>query len=126
MDKGYRSNSHRSGILVMPVSDRDHIQGRWNAPFVLVEYGDYECPYCGLAYGMIKNIQEKLGDSLRFVFRNFPLQGMHSHAEHAAEAAEAAGAQGQFWEMHDLLFENQSALGDEDIARYSASLGLDP
>jgi peroxiredoxin/protein-disulfide isomerase len=126
MVKRYRSNSHRSGTLVMPVSDRDHIQGQATAPLVLVEYGDYECPYCALARGMIKKIQEKLGDSLRFVFRNFPLRGMHPHAEHAAEAAEAAGAHGKFWEMHDLLFENQTALADEDIARYSASLGLDP
>jgi len=91
----------------------------------LVEYGDYECPYCGMAYPIVKELQQQLGKRLRFVFRNFPLIMMHPHAEHAAEAAEAAGAQGKFWEMHDILFENQQALEDEDLARYAAALDLD-
>ncbi len=105
--------------------DRDHIQGPIDAPIALVEYGDYECPYCGEAYPIVKAIQERLGDRLCFAFRNFPLVNSHSHAEHAAEAAEAAGAQGRFWEMHDLLYENQDALEDEYLARYAATLGLD-
>jgi protein-disulfide isomerase len=90
-----------------------------------VEYGDYQCPYCGEAYPIVKAIQERLGTRLCFVFRNFPLANMHPFAEHAAEAAEAAGAQGRFWEMHDVLFENQNALEDNDLAGYAESLGLD-
>jgi len=105
--------------------DRDHIQGPIDAPIALVEYGDYECPYCGEAYPIVKAIQEQLGDRLCFAFRNFPLVNSHPHAEHAAEAAEAAGAQGRFWEMHDLLYENQDALEDEYLARYAATLDLD-
>jgi len=109
----------------LPVAGRDHIQGRIDAPIALVEYGDYECPYCGDAYPIVKAIQERLGDQLCFAFRNFPLGNMHPYAEHAAEAAEAAGAQGHFWEMHDALFENQDALEDRDLAEYASALGLD-
>jgi protein-disulfide isomerase len=109
----------------LPVAGHDHIQGPIDAPFALVEYGDYQCPYCGQAYPMVKAIQERLGDKLCFAFRNFPLATMHPHAEHAAEAAEAAAEQGRFWEMHDILFENQNALDDEDIEQYAESLGLD-
>ena len=111
--------------FTLPVANRDHIQGPIDAPIMLVEFGDYECPYCGQTYPIIKEIQERLGDRLCFAFRNFPLNNSHPHAQHAAEAAEAAGAQGKFWEMHDLLFENQEALDDEDIAQYAATLGLD-
>lgn len=111
--------------LVLPKANRDHIQGPIDAPLALVEYGDYQCPYCGEAYPIIKEIQQKLGDRLCFAFRNFPLVNAHAHAEHAAEAAEAAGAQGKFWEMHDLLFENQGALEDENLAQYALELGLD-
>ena len=74
----------------------------------LVEYGDYECPYCGAAYPIVKEIQSRLGERLRFVFRNFPITTSHPHAEQAAESAESAAAQGRFWEMHDLLYENQA------------------
>jgi len=109
----------------MPVADRDHIQGPIDAPYSLVEYGDYECPYCGQAYPIVAAVQEKLGDRLCFAFRNFPLATPHPHAMHAAEAAEAAGAQGRFWEMHDLLFENQRALDDENLARFAVALKLD-
>ena len=109
----------------LPVPGRDHIQGPIGAPIALVEYGDYECPYCGEAYQMVKEIQERLGDRLCFAFRNFPLANAHPHAEHAAQAAEAAGGAGCFWQMHDLLFENQDALEDDDLAKYAASLGLD-
>ena len=103
----------------------DHVQGSMDAPFALVEYGDYQCPYCGEAHEVVKDIQERLGDRLCFVYRNFPLEEMHPHAEHAAEAAEAADAQGRFWEMHATLFENQNALDDEDLAEYATELGLD-
>jgi protein-disulfide isomerase len=111
--------------LKPPVGANDHVQGPAKAPVTIVEYGDYECPYCGQAYPITKALQERLGDQLRFVFRNFPLAEAHPHAEHAAEAAEAAAAQGKFWEMHDLLYENQDALEDEDLARYAQTLNLD-
>lgn len=111
--------------LTLPIAGRDHIQGPIDAPITLLEYGDYECPYCGQAYPIIKAIQKRLGDRLCFAFRNFPLVNSHPHAQHAAEGAEAAGAQGRFWEMHDMLFENQEALEDKDLARYAADLGLD-
>jgi len=109
----------------LPVADRDHIQGPIDAPLSLVEYGDYECPYCGEAYPIVAAIQERLGDRLCFAFRNFPLANSHPHAMHAAEAAEAAGVQGRFWEMHDVLFENQKALDDENLAQYAVALGMD-
>lgn len=111
--------------LSVPISKRDHIQGPINAASTLVEYGDYECPYCGRAYSIVKAVQKSLGDDLCFAFRNFPLTNMHPHAEHAAEAAESAGVQGKFWEMHDTLYENQDALEDADLAQYAADLGLD-
>ena len=111
--------------LTLPIGGRDHIQGPIEAPIALLEYGDYECPYCGDAYPVVKAIQERLGDRLCFAFRNFPLVNAHPHAEHAAEAAEAAGVQGKFWEMHDTLYENQTALDDEDLAQYAADLRLD-
>ncbi|MDB6028917.1 MAG: bdbD [Verrucomicrobiales bacterium] len=112
--------------LVLPVAGRDHIRGRIHAPVSLVEYGDYECPYCGEAYPIIKAVQKELGQNLCFAFRNFPLINSHPHAEHAAEAAEIAGAYGRFWEMHDVLFERQKALDDENLAEYAAAIGLDP
>jgi protein-disulfide isomerase len=111
--------------LTVPDPERDHFQGSADAPIKLLEYGDYECPFCGDAHAMVQEIQRRLGDDLLFAFRNFPLTNVHPHAEHAAEAAEAAGEQGNFWGMHDLLFENQSALEDEDLAAYAAELGLD-
>jgi protein-disulfide isomerase len=111
--------------LTVPDPERDHFQGSADAPIKLLEYGDYECPFCGDAHAMVHEIQRRLGDDLLFAFRNFPLTNVHPHAEHAAEAAEAAGEQGNFWSMHDLLFENQSTLEDEDLAAYAAELGLD-
>ena len=111
--------------LKPPVGANDHVQGASKAPVTLVEYGDFECPFCGEAYPVVKALQERLGDQMRLVFRNFPLSEMHPHAEHAAEAAEAAGAQGKYWEMHDLLYENQDALDDENLAQYATVLGLD-
>ena len=112
--------------LVVPVDKaRDHIQGPGDAPVTLVEYGDYQCPFCGRAYPIVKKVRARMGDRLRFVFRDFPISTSHPNAEHAAEAAEAAAAQGRFWEMHDHLFENQKRLRDEDLQRYARELGLD-
>lgn len=111
--------------LAVPVGQWDHIEGPENARITLLEYGDYECPYCGMAYRVIKKLQKRLADRMRFVFRNFPLTNVHPHAERAAEAAEAAGVQGRFWEMHDILYEHQHALEDEDLAEYAAALDLD-
>jgi protein-disulfide isomerase len=111
--------------LTLPVGERDHVQGPADAPVTLVEYGDYECPHCGRAYPIVKQVRARLGRRLRFVFRNFPLRESHPHAEHAAEAAEAAGAQGKFWEMHDRLFERQFALDDDYLVEYARELGLD-
>jgi protein-disulfide isomerase len=120
------SAAARKADLTLPVSeDRDHIQGPAQAPVVLVEYGDYECPYCGAAYPIVKQIQSRMGSRLAFVFRNFPITTSHPHAQHAAEAAEAAGTQGKFWEMHDQLFEHQGRLGDDDLRSYAEALGLD-
>jgi protein-disulfide isomerase len=109
--------------LVLPVGERDHSQGPGTAPVTLVEYGDYECPYCGQAYPIIKNIQKRLGDELHFVFRNFPITQVHPHAQHAAEAAEAAGAQGRFWEMHDYLYEHQGELDDRHLRQHASAIG---
>jgi protein-disulfide isomerase len=111
--------------LSTPVAARDHSQGAQKARVTLVEYGDYECPHCGRAYPIVKELQSRLESELRFVFRNFPLGQIHPHAEHAAEAAEAAAAQGKFWEMHDLIFEHQQALADRHLLEYARTLGLD-
>jgi len=112
--------------LTPPVSARDHASGPATAPVTLVEYGDFECPYCGAAYPVVKEVQRHFRSRLRFVFRHFPLSQMHPHAEHAAEAAEAAGAAGKFWQMHDALYEHQRALADHDLVRYAVSVGVDP
>lgn len=110
--------------LTPPVGLIDHIQGNADAPLTLVEYGDFECPYCGAMYGVIKTVQRILGPKLRFVFRHFPLSEMHPHALHAAAFAEAAATVGKFWGAHDTLYENQSALSDTSLARYAAQLGI--
>lgn len=115
----------QSSDLAVPVNAQDHIQGPDTAPVTLVEYADYECSYCGQAYPVVKEVQRRLGDQLRFVFRNFPLTQSHPHALQAAEAAEAAAAQGKFWEMHDQLFEHQDTLDDAHLRRYAAAIGLD-
>ncbi len=114
------------GKLTLPVSVRDHVRGPATAPVTLVEYGDYQCPYCGEANPIVDEIQRQLGNGLRFVFRNFPLTEVHPQAEHAAEAAEAAGAQGKFWEMHDTLYTHQDALDDRHLVAYGTALGLAP
>jgi len=111
--------------LAPPVSARDHVIGPEDAPVTLVEYGDYQCPYCGMAYPIVNAVREEMGDDLRFVFRHFPITTIHPYAEGAAEAAEAAGAQGQFWEMHDWLFEHQDSLAPSDIVKAAGLLELD-
>jgi diadenylate cyclase len=116
--------SWESGRLE-PVGARDHARGPRDAPVTLVKYGDYECPYCGEAHPVLKELQQRVGEQVRFVFRHFPLDSVHPHARLAAQAAEAAASQGRFWEMHDLLYENQNKLSEEDLNRYAAKLGLD-
>ncbi|PTR16171.1 protein-disulfide isomerase [Nitrosospira sp. Nsp2] len=111
--------------LVVPVGKDDHMQGSETAPVTLVEYGDYQCPYCAAASAIVKLVQDQLHNQIRFVFRNFPLAQVHPQAEFAAEAAEAAGAQGRFWEMHDALYENQPALSPALIAALAQALELD-
>ena len=120
------STSEWEAVLTAPVSeDRDHIQGPADAPVTLVEYGDYQCPYCGAAHRSVQEVQARMGNRLRFVFRNFPISTSHPRAEQAAEAAEAAAAQGRFWPMHDLIFENQKRLSDRDLRDYAEQVGLD-
>jgi protein-disulfide isomerase len=118
------SNSE-TATLALPVGNRDHIQGLSSAIVTLMEYGDYQCPFCGDAYPIIKRIQKHFGEQLGFAFRNFPLARIHAYAERAAEAAEAADGQGKFWEMHDYLFEHQGALDAENLVRAAGMLGLD-
>jgi Na+/H+ antiporter NhaA len=105
--------------------ERDHIRGPNDAPVTLVEYGDYQCPYCGQAEVVIRELLESFGDDLRYVWRQLPLNDVHEHAQVAAEAAEAAGSQGAFWAMHDKLLDNQKALRAPDLTRYAEELGLD-
>jgi len=107
------------------VSDLDHRAGPENAPVTLVEYGDYECPYCGSAHPIVERVRKELGPRLRFVFRHFPLKEIHPHALMAAQAAEAAAAQGKFWEMHDLLYDHQTALDESHLLGYAKKLELD-
>jgi protein-disulfide isomerase len=111
--------------LVLPVSERDQILGSPNATDVLVEYGDYECPYCKAAHGVVKEVLRVMGDRLAFVFRHFPLSNVHPYAHQAAEAAEAAGAQGKFWPAHDLLFTQSPVLDMPHLLIYARELGLD-
>jgi protein-disulfide isomerase len=110
--------------LTVPLGDKDHVQGNVGAEFNLVEYGDYECPYCGEAFPIVKEIQREFGDRLCFAFRHFPLSQVHPWAEPAAEVAEFAGAHGMFWEMHDLLYENQHSLGEQLFLKLTAELEL--
>lgn len=118
--------------LTPPVHERDHAHGDASAPITLVEYGDFQCPYCGQAYPIVKRLRARLGARLRFVFRNFPLNEIHPHAQHAAEAAESVGEHGgnaAYWGMHDLIFEHQRTgpdpLGDAALGRLAAAAGVD-
>ena len=111
--------------LTVPINERDHLRGSPDAPVLLVEYGDFECPYCGAAYVVLKKLEKEMPDQLAVVFREFPLVNVHPHALLAAEAAEAAAAQGKFWRMHDVLFEHQDALAPADLEKYATALHLD-
>jgi protein-disulfide isomerase len=104
--------------------ERDHIRGPLGAPVTVVEYGDFECPYCGIAEPVVRELLGDFGD-VRYVWRHLPLNDVHSHAQLAAEAAEAASDQGAFWEMHDILFEDQAALEPSDLMARAERLGLD-
>jgi protein-disulfide isomerase len=110
--------------LSIPVNANDHIQGDTAAACILVEYGDYQCPSCGQAYPIVKRLQKHFGKRLAFVFRNFPLTQIHPWAEPAAEAAEFAAVKEKFWEMHDLLYENQQQLGESLLVELSDTLDL--
>ena len=115
-------------LLVPAVGREDHVRGPSKAPITLVEFGDYECPLCGRAYAIIKQVLEEVGEHVRFVFRNFPLADVHPHAWAAAEAAESVAARGgaeAFWKMHDLIFQNQDALQPDDLIEYAAAAGID-
>lgn len=111
--------------LTVPINGNDNMQGSMNAPITLLEYGDYECPHCGQAFPIVKQLQNDFGDKLLFVFRNFPLTQIHEHAFKAAEAAEIAADFGKFWEMHDTLLINQKYLNDPFLLKYAINLGLD-
>ncbi len=111
-------------MLQVPVTDEDHIQGDKDAPIVLVEYGDYQCPHCAIAHPIVQRVRKYFGKQLAFVFRNFPLNDIHPEAEGAAEAAEFAGSKGKFWEMHDGIFENQEMLGGPLLIELAERLKL--
>ncbi|MDB6091901.1 MAG: oxidoreductase [Gammaproteobacteria bacterium] len=120
------NTTHGSATLAMPVSpERDHIRGPASAAVTLLEYGDYECPYCHAAHAVVNTVQAQLQSRLRFVFRHFPLTTVHPHAQTAAEAAESAGTQRKFWQMHDTLFTTQTPLTDNLFVAAAATIGLD-
>jgi protein-disulfide isomerase len=112
-------------LLSIPVGPEDHAGGPADAKLTLVEYGDYQCPYCGQAFPIVERLRTDFADSMRFVFRNLPLADVHPHAEAAAETAEAVALQGKFWEIHDTLFENQRDLSDRALRRYVEEVGAD-
>lgn len=112
--------------LQTPVGPSDHSAGPADAPVTLVEYGDFQCPSCGVAEPVLQQVRRKLGDRLRFVFREFPLTDMHPHALDAAIAAEFAAEHGQFWPLHDRMLADQLALTRPDLEGYVRELGLDP
>ncbi len=120
----------QTGVLAVEVSDTDWSKGNSDAVVTLVEYSDFQCPACGTFFPILKQVHEDYEDQLKFVYRHFPLKQIHPNAEAAARAAEAAGLQGKFWEMHDLLFEDQTVWSDqgnvdETFEQYASNLGLD-
>ena len=117
--------SGKPALDLLPLRESEHLRGSPRAVVTLVEYGDYECPGCAEAYWIIRRLQERLGEKMRFVYRHYAFARLHPHAELAAQAAEAAGAQGKFWEMHDLLFENWHSLERKDLLAYARRLDLD-
>jgi protein-disulfide isomerase len=112
--------------LTPPVGPDDHVQGARDARVTVLEYGDFECPHCGAAYPLVKEIERTLGAKLLIAYRHFPLTRIHPHAAHAADISEAVAQHGKFWPMHDILFENQGALDDDHLIAYAESLGIDP
>ena len=111
--------------LSEPVSERDHLRGSASARVILVEYGDFECPFCARAVAVVRALEQRFGTDLCFAFRHNPRAFAHPHAPLAAEAAEAAADQGKFWEMHDALFAHQHALEEHDLIAYATELDLD-
>ncbi len=111
--------------LTTSITPQDHVLGPGDSAVSLVEYGDYECPYCGRANAIVEEVLRQM-PLVQYVYRHFPLVTMHPHALHAAEAAESAADHGKFWEMHRVLFENQDDLSDDALADYAAEIGLDP
>jgi protein-disulfide isomerase len=109
----------------VPLSGRDHVLGTPAAAVTLLEYGDYECPFCAAAHAAVTHMLKLVPDDVLFAYRHFPLTQIHPHAQQAAEAAEAAGAQGRFWEMHDVLFAHQDRLTVRDLVGYASALDLD-
>jgi len=123
--QAYEESDSMTAIAVQPLDEAvDHVRGP-QAGRLILEYGDYECPYSRAAYHQIQRVERTMGDGVRFAFRHFPLTQIHPHALAASAAAEAAGAQDRFWEMHDVLFDHQKALEDEDLRGYAGELGLD-
>lgn len=129
----HAGSEHDGATLVPEVGAHDHAQGAENAPVTLVEYGDYQCPHCRRAVPLVQKLQKRLGDTLRFVFRNFPLNEAHPEALHAAEAAESVAVhfgEQAFWAMHDAIYSHQQdseyALDDEHLMQYAADVGADP
>jgi protein-disulfide isomerase len=112
-------------MLTPPVSKRDHALGPMDASIVMVEYGDFECPFCREAEPVLRALLRAMPDTLQFAFRHFPMAEAHPHALRAAEAAEAAGAEGKFWPMHDRLLLNQDRLEDDDLVEYATAVGCD-
>jgi protein-disulfide isomerase len=108
-----------------PLGAGDHVAGRPDAPYELVMYGDFQCPYCTAAQSILARVRTRLGDDLRFAFRHLPLESVHPHARHAAEAAEAAAAQGAFWAMHDALYAARGQLEDDELVAHAGAIGLD-
>ncbi len=118
-------NQHREFDLSVPVSGLDHTLGPAHAAVTMVEYGDFECPNCKQAAPAVKLLLERFAGRMRLTFRHFPLEDVHPHAMHAAQAAESAGGQGKFWQMHDLLFDNQRHLKLPQLRSYAERLELD-
>jgi protein-disulfide isomerase len=112
------------GRLAEPVTERDHVRGPWAAPVTIVEYGDYQCPYCRQAHPVVQQLLAERPATVRFAFRHFPLTNVHPYAEFGAQAAEAAGTRGRFWEMHDWLFDHQDELSPVALALAARALGL--
>ncbi|WP_319460151.1 DsbA family protein [Micromonospora sp. RTP1Z1] len=112
--------------LRIPVTDVDHVRGPVNAPVTLVEYGDFQCRFCGAAYSNLTEVLRQRADQVRLVYRHFPIANVHPYAESAAEAAEAAGGRGRFWEMHDWLYEHQDQLDPVHLSLGVEQLGLSP